>query len=414
MRPIKHQFSLSKYVFICSQPLLGSAVNDASQKAGAFLIKSLELQQTIEQSTRDYKIFWCWLYGVIIRLMDETVPDDIAAVSQQDIIYLAEFLNTFDGDDSNEPIDISVTPTTEQSRKKRFNLERVGQYLDDKNLQITSGYNLTQKWAQLLDENECLKECEHFYPHDKQLSLVQQHNVLKQSISDFFSRPETLMGNNFIPKMFIDCGETISDAGSSISPHVSHWNIESEGVSLFAILLASEQILYVVELNGADSSVNQLRAVRLEFQEKRFFDEKYAPFGELKFCDLQFYNGNHLSMLLAAEYQSKAVNCFVQFPLAVVRNRMTTLASAANGGSFAQLITVNMFDVLDAQIIRLLDGTADNQRISVSGSRKVAALLAESKSRIRLYETEVEEEDDDLDMSQNASVDVSKESNISN
>ena len=60
------------------------------------MIKSLELQQAIEQSTRDYKIFWGWLYGVIIRLMEETMPDDVTAVSQQDITYLADFLNNFD------------------------------------------------------------------------------------------------------------------------------------------------------------------------------------------------------------------------------------------------------------------------------------------------------------------------------
>ncbi len=56
----------------------------------------MELQQAIEQSTRDYKIFWAWLNSVIMRLMDEPVPDDIAAFSQQDIIYLAEFLSNFD------------------------------------------------------------------------------------------------------------------------------------------------------------------------------------------------------------------------------------------------------------------------------------------------------------------------------
>lgn len=60
------------------------------------MIKSMELQQAIEQSTRDYKIFWGWLYGVIIRLVDETVPDEVAAVTQQDVIYLADFLNNFD------------------------------------------------------------------------------------------------------------------------------------------------------------------------------------------------------------------------------------------------------------------------------------------------------------------------------
>lgn len=57
------------------------------------------MQQAIEQSNRDYKIFWGWLYGVIIRLMEESVPDEVAAVTQQDITYLAEFLNTFDQPD---------------------------------------------------------------------------------------------------------------------------------------------------------------------------------------------------------------------------------------------------------------------------------------------------------------------------
>lgn len=78
------------------QDLLGTISSEAGQNAGAFLIKSLELQQVIEQSNRDFKIFWGWLYGVIVRLMDETVPEDVAAVTQQDTIYLAEFLNTFD------------------------------------------------------------------------------------------------------------------------------------------------------------------------------------------------------------------------------------------------------------------------------------------------------------------------------
>lgn len=81
------------------QQILGTISNEASQNAGAFLIKSLELQQAIEQSTRDYKIFWGWLYGVIIRFLEESVPDEVAAVSQQDITYLAEFLNTFDQDE---------------------------------------------------------------------------------------------------------------------------------------------------------------------------------------------------------------------------------------------------------------------------------------------------------------------------
>lgn len=76
--------------------LLGSLSNEALINAGSFLIKSYELQQTIDISTRDYKIFFRWLYVAIIRMLDETVPDDIATVTQQEINYLAEFLNDFD------------------------------------------------------------------------------------------------------------------------------------------------------------------------------------------------------------------------------------------------------------------------------------------------------------------------------
>lgn len=62
------------------------------------LIKAFELQQIIEQSRRDYKIFWNWLYNIIIFLttMGDPATDEIGAISQQDVIFLSEFLNTFD------------------------------------------------------------------------------------------------------------------------------------------------------------------------------------------------------------------------------------------------------------------------------------------------------------------------------
>lgn len=389
------------------QPLLGAPSNDAIQNAGSFLIKSLELQQTIEQSTRDYKIFWCWLYGVIIRLMDETVPDDIAAVSQQDIIYLAEFLNNFDANSDeidSSSADLMDCPTPV---RKRFNLERVGQYLEDKNLQIQPGDDLTQRWNQLLNENECLRQCDIIYPHHKHMSLVQQHNILKGSIDELFSRPEELMGNNFTLKLTIDC-VTIGD-DSVIQ--TSHMNIESANVNLFAALIAQKTLL-LVELNP---STNQTKAIKLEFESKPFFDERFSAFGELSFCDVQFYNDEHLSILLHNEANQRSCNCFVQFPLTAARSRMTVLSSENSTllDISNKLPIVNLYELIDFQILRSLEGV-DMHTISVSGSRKVAALLAKSQKRIRLYEMEVEDEDEDMDVSsQNNSLDVSKESNQS-
>lgn len=85
------------------QNLLDESIDTVVLNAGSLLIKTKELQQTIETSMRDYKIFFRWLYAVIVRLMDETVPDDVAAVRQQEINYLAEFLKNLD--DINEKVE---------------------------------------------------------------------------------------------------------------------------------------------------------------------------------------------------------------------------------------------------------------------------------------------------------------------
>lgn len=81
-----------------AQDLIGKITNEASLNAGSLLIKAFELQQVIDQSRRDYKIFWNWLYNVIIYLttMGDPSPDEIAGISQEDTVFLAEFLNTFD------------------------------------------------------------------------------------------------------------------------------------------------------------------------------------------------------------------------------------------------------------------------------------------------------------------------------
>lgn len=406
-------------MFLILQPLLGSPSNDAVLNAGAFLIKSLELQQTIEQSTRDYKIFWCWLYGVIIRLMEETVPDDIAAVTQQDIIYLAEFLNNFDLNTGDlEATDNNATMAGDESTaaaappRKRFNLERVGQYLEDKNLQTQSMVDLTQKWNQLLDDNECLKNCDFIYPHQKHLSLVQQHNLLKKSIGELFSRPERLMSTHFKLKSAIDCVGFQDDVQSV---RTCHWNVEATNASLFAGLIA-QKMLFIVELKSAGSA--EAKAIKLEFQGTTFLADKFSMFGNLSFRDVQFYNDEHMSMLLHSSVDQRLTNCFVQFPLAALATHMARvlLVSTSQNANVVDITHVvpvcNFLELLDPTLIRTLDGS-DGVIVSVSGSRKVASLLSESQKRIRLYEMEVEEEEEDVDMSQNASLDASKESNQS-
>lgn len=66
----------------------------------------------------------------------------------------------------------------EDRKKRKFNLERVGQYLQNQNLQKLFSTNFTSDWSKLLDQNECLKNSNFIYPHHKELSLVQVLNKI--------------------------------------------------------------------------------------------------------------------------------------------------------------------------------------------------------------------------------------------
>lgn len=59
-------------------------------------MKILELQQVIDQSVNDMKLFFCWLSVVIVRLHQQDVTEDMTQLSMEDTIYLAEYLNSFE------------------------------------------------------------------------------------------------------------------------------------------------------------------------------------------------------------------------------------------------------------------------------------------------------------------------------
>ncbi|KAG4075627.1 hypothetical protein HA402_003452 [Bradysia odoriphaga] len=371
------------------KPILGVLSNQAVQNAGAFLIKAMELQQAIEQSTRDYKIFWAWLNSVIMRLMDEPVPDDIAAFSQQDIIYLAEFLSNFDIFDEEDG-------DSEPMTRKKFNLERVGQYLENKNLEIESKNDTTQEWNQLLEENDCLKNCELIYPHHKNLSLVQQHNLLKTCITELFATPETLIGKEYRLKTEINCFDLL-ETSTVVTNHV---NVEADNVSLLATLIDKNQLM-IIEFNP---KLNTFGSVRLFFQPRPFVDinDKFSSFGTLKFHHMQFYNEDILSILLDSQTDARQMNCFIQFPLSALKSKFAMQRVNFTGTVMSTTPLTNCYDVLEPTSIRVIDGF-DGYMIAVSGNRKVASILSESQKRIRLYEMEVEDEDEEMEPALEAS-----------
>lgn len=98
----------------------------------------------IESSMKNYKAFFRWLYAAILRLSDERIPPEIVKMRQQELAFIAEFLEKFDEVEDGA------------DGKPRFNLERLGQYLVDKDLMAPkdSSKNL---WFQFLNGDPELK-----------------------------------------------------------------------------------------------------------------------------------------------------------------------------------------------------------------------------------------------------------------
>ncbi|XP_062535829.1 anaphase-promoting complex subunit 4 isoform X2 [Armigeres subalbatus] len=390
------------------EPLLGDVTNEALINCGSFLIKAYELQQTIDTSTRDFKIFFRWLYIVIVRLMDETLAEDSSSVSQQEINYLAEFLNNFD---ANYHESMEESETGSEIKKRKFNLERVGQYLEDKPLVFPPKVDASNQWTKILEDNECLKTCPLIFPHNENSSLVQQHNQLKSSIERIFKKPITIIGQDFRQKSVLSL--RTSELSEDFQQTVTQINIKDGNVSLFAIL-DSENSLIITEINP--SSMH--RTLRLSFLEKPYFDARLSAIGDLTFKHIQFYNVKTLSLLLRARTSEGRINSyFLQLPLdriwglleSVPYVNSQTISDLNAGESCCRV--ANAYSLIEEGSLKLLEGM-DAGKIAVSGSRNMTGVVSESQRTIRIYDMDPQEEEDDLlDTSRdNSSFDNSKES----
>lgn len=349
--------------------LLEKSTEDALLAAGSFFIKTKELQQTIDTSTRDYKIFFRWLYSVIIRLMEESVPEDVAAVRQQEINYLAEFIKNFD--DINEKI------VDGDSVKRKFNLERVGQYLLDKELVFPAVEVNPKSWECLLQENRCLAAYGSVFKHHKTRSLVQELNHLKAAIDLAFQKPETTLGNEFKLSRSIPLRQE--------SPHFDVTQTYAE-TGQFCIRQSESEFIYF------ENSAETFYGVKVKLSVQ-------GQAHEFTLRHLQFYNESTLSILLRSK-DARVSTHFLQYPVAKLRELCRPFSS------YAEIRTVNGYEVIDENLLRPVEGI-DGHRLAVSGSRKVASLLSESQKTIRVYEMEVD--DDDEENMDNSSLNVSME-----
>lgn len=355
--------------------ILGDVSNDAIINTGAFLIKSYELQQTIDKSMRDYKIFFRWLYIAITRLLDETtVPEDIGTINQQEINYLAEFLYNFEQNREESVDDGGETEV-------KFNLERVGQYLVDKDLVIPVQEN-SSMWEQLLTENECLRSNVAIYPHHKKLSLIQQKNLMRKSIDQLFERLESTVGTSF--KLQLKNHFTAFKLGDESRKVLTSHTIDSEAenvANMFTVLLSPDCLLLILCTENLPSQTFELKFRNSE-------DCIVPSVGQLSFIDAKFYNSKVISVLMKNQIEMRSYTCIMQLSV----NRITENAGSVSG----DLIPIDVYSLVDDTTFKVLEGF-NGMALAVSGSRKVAAILASNSKVLRLYDMENEEDEAEED-----------------
>uniref|UniRef100_A0A182QH64 Anaphase-promoting complex subunit 4 n=1 Tax=Anopheles farauti TaxID=69004 RepID=A0A182QH64_9DIPT len=380
------------------------------RSCGAFQIKAHELAQTIDESKRDFKIFFRWLYVVIVRVMDETLQENHPMITQREIHYLAMFLSNFDASQNNtrnEEVSAIVS-------RRKFNLERVGQYLEDKPLVRPMPHDDENQWKKLLEENQCLRESLAIYPHNEDMSLLQQQKQLKEKIVELFAQPGPVIGANFKLKHSLTIQTPAPSAGIETDVRTFAFNCHSaDQLMLLAILHSSSSLLLVECFHDGG-----FKAVRVHLEEKPYFDQRFEGIGTLSFQHLAFYNEDTLSLLMHAQNPDEGgrTTCcyFVQLNLVPVRKllasvepreSMQTLTEDAAGCQ-----AINAYTLIDDSSLKPLE-SSDAYRIAVSGKLNVVAVLSESLKNVRVYDLDGPEDDDMLETSSqiNSSLENSQE-----
>ena len=148
------------------------SVSKALKDAAAFWAKGIELQQVIDETMKCFKAFLQWMYIEILRLSDDNVSEDLNKASQQDVEFIAQFLESFSQDNAGDDA--------------HTYLEKVGQYLKDEPL-VKPVDRSKNPWHNFLEEHPNIgSDIPEILVIDNQASLIQTFKTLSNSIEEIF------------------------------------------------------------------------------------------------------------------------------------------------------------------------------------------------------------------------------------
>jgi len=357
-------------------PVIGvteEVVLSALYSSGCFWSKAVELEQVIDQSIRNFQLFFRWLYTEILLKDGGEIPDELKKTSQQDALCIAEFIRRFENNPSSQP------PTdNDPTQVNHVYLEQVGQYLKDADLSQTLN-NSNNIWSQLLEDNPSLSAVPFILPVNSKASTVKQFNILATAVNKIFNGMSLDMTNETSVKLNLEF--------TPQGPPVRRLSLSSEGEDAgFPHVLQTAQR---VEDELTQGAVSWDRTRILYWEQETGSDLMNATWLTLHpntvIVDFSFYTKEILSVLL----ENGTQQILVQLPLTLLT--LTPLPAHHN------------LDILNSNNIIEVGGRAscrdlENIRacsFAVSGPRKVSVLVFMSRKRQRIYDMEVEEDEDE-------------------
>ncbi|XP_047022890.1 anaphase-promoting complex subunit 4 [Helicoverpa zea] len=371
-----------------------NTVTEAIRACCAFLNKCLELQQVIDTSMRNYKAFFRWLFVVIVRLLGEQTSTEIVKITQQELGHIAEFLYNFDNVQVDSGEGLPEKPV-------KFNLERLGQYLEDQELTILPDDD-DNPWHKFLKDNACLlKDNDTIFSlaEFKKFSLVQQQKHLKNAISQVFDVSKKETSKYFSAIYNIKCYEDKSNGKLMENLRICQAFYGSENSFMMAFTDSTnleDGIHYMtVKIKEKPGSVT---AMKYSFSTIILGDKK--PNDEMiPVLDLQFYSSEYLSVLTQHPRMEEG-SIFIQVPVGIIQINATECSLKPKMFLFNEKVNKkNISPLIEPGVFKVLD-KMDGYRIAVSGGRKVAVVLSKSLRKVRIFEMEIDgddEEDETLD-----------------
>ncbi|XP_023337799.1 anaphase-promoting complex subunit 4 isoform X3 [Eurytemora carolleeae] len=347
-----------------------------------FWSKAVELQQVIDESMKNFKAFFRWLYTEIVRRGGGEIPEELKRTTQQDIMFIAEFIRRFENKNLNST----------GGGVSNVYLEKVGQYLKEEDLSQPPD-NTRNIWNQLLKENPELLNIPFILPVNTKTSAVKEFNLLSAAVNKIFNGMSMDKTNETRLKMNLE----FSPGTFLPNPPISEDTTEDK----FEATLQSAQR---VEGDLVQGSVCWDREKIFYWElEQDGIKPKPEPRGTwltvqqgtvvVDFC---FYTKDILSVLL----ECGAQQTLVQLPLPLVSGALEPFP-----------LTSKILPTFSQNSILEVGGRASSRELdniracqmAVSGPRNVSILLFMNRKRHRIYDMQVEEEEDEEDETFNSS-----------